>query len=103
MHGANVAEFSVLVEDAWQGEGVGGKLLMELIKHGEAEGLDGIEAIVLPTNRAMIHVAEKMGFQSVYDKELGVVKQYYSYKETTPSEFTPKEDYQLRRFTCPNI
>ncbi len=102
VHGKNVAEFSVLVEDEWQGEGVGGKLLLELIKHGEADGLDGIEGIVLPTNRAMIHVAEKMGFESVYDKELNVVKQYFSYKETVPTNCTEtKDDYQLRRFTCP--
>jgi len=104
IHGKNVAEFSVLVEDDWQGEGVGAKLLLELIKHGEADGLDGIEGIVLPTNRAMIHVAEKMGFESVYDKELNVVKQYFSYKEAAPNyteAANPKEDYQLRRFTCP--
>lgn len=105
MHGVNLAEFSVLVEDQWQGEGIAGKLLLELIKLGEAQGLDGIEAIVLPTNRAMIHVAEKMGFKSFYDKDLGVVKQYFSYKESEPNytEVDPKEDYQVRRFTCPNI
>lgn len=101
MHGVNVAEFSVLVEDNWQGQGIGGKLLLELIKHGRADGLDAIEAIVLPTNRAMIHVAEKMGFESIYDKDLGVVKQYYSYKEPKEVE-SMKEDYP-RRFTCPNM
>ena len=75
-HGRNIAEFSLLVADDYQAEGLGSKLLRELIHHGESEGLDAIEAIVKQTNRAMIHVAEKAGFEQLYDKEDGVVRQY---------------------------
>ncbi|KAL7441156.1 hypothetical protein ACHAXH_006608 [Discostella pseudostelligera] len=75
-HGGNSAEFSVLVADDYQGEGIGEKLLCNLIEHAKAEGLDAIEAVVLRTNGAMIHVAEKAGFECVYDEEEDVVRQY---------------------------
>jgi len=75
-HGRNSAEFSVLVADDYQGEGIGEKLLTDLIDHAKTEGLDAIEAVVLRTNGAMIHVAEKAGFECVYDEEENVVRQY---------------------------
>jgi acetyltransferase len=118
-HGVNVAEFSVLVTDAYQGQGeliahffvvtfqfttslytfkgIGSKLLRELIEHAKAEGLSAIEAIVLPSNQSMIHVMEKEGFECIYDKDEGVVKQYLNLKRShsrVPSA-------QLRRFTEP--
>lgn len=69
-----------------KGEGIGEKLLCNLIEHAKAEGLDAIEAVVLRTNGAMIHVAEKAGFECVYDEEDNVVRQYLNLSDNNPAE-----------------
>lgn len=96
-HGVDVAEFSILVSDAYQGQGIGSKLLRELVKHAKSEGIDAIEAVVLPTNQSMIHVMEKEGFECIYDKDEGVVRQYLNLKGSKDKEHS----IQLRRFTEP--
>ncbi|KAL9189320.1 hypothetical protein ACHAXT_011810 [Thalassiosira profunda] len=98
-HGRNTAEFSMLVADGYQGEGIGGKLLRELIEHGKSEGLDAIEAVVMTTNRAMIHVAEQCGFESILDKDEGVVRQYLDLRN--PQAALPLADVAMRRVTAP--
>ncbi|KAL7533868.1 hypothetical protein ACHAXR_005495 [Thalassiosira sp. AJA248-18] len=98
-HGMNVAEFSILVADDYQGEGLGGKLLRELIGHAKADNLSAIEAVVLQTNRAMIHVAEKAGFECIYDKEEGVVKQFLNLRDTHTQ--ISAEDKKLKRLSAP--
>jgi acetyltransferase len=98
-HGVDVAEFSILVSDAYQGQGIGEKLLRELVCHAKAEGLHAIEAIVMPSNRAMIHVLEKVGFEASYDKEEGVVKQYLNLQKQSEEERDPS--VQLSCFTEP--
>jgi acetyltransferase len=72
----NVAEFSILVADAYQGQGIGSKLLREVIAHAKSEGIDAIEAVVLPSNQSMVHVMEKEGFECIFDKDQGVARQY---------------------------
>jgi len=96
-HGVPVAEFSMLVADAYQGQGLGEKLLRELVERGRAEGLDAIEAIVLPTNKTMLHVSKKVGFQCVYDMDEGVVKTIMNLREKHNS--SGPADLQHRRFT----
>jgi acetyltransferase len=96
-HGVDVVEFSILVSDVYQGQGIGSKLLRELIGHAKADGLHAIEAVVLPTNRSMIHVMEKEGFEFIYDKDEGVVKQYLNLKCSKLRD----PSIQLRRFTEP--
>lgn len=81
------------------GEGIGGKLLRELIRHAKTEGLDAIEAVVMQTNRSMIHVAESCGFECVFDKDEGVVKQYMDLRE--PHKIMPLADVTMRRVSAP--
>jgi len=81
------------------GEGLGGKLLRDLIAHAKADGLAAIEAVMLQTNRAMIHVAEQAGFQCIYDKEEGVVKQYLNLRDNSTPMAT--EDISVRRVSAP--
>ena len=97
-HHPKAAEFSILVADDYQGEGLGEKILRELIEHGKAEGLDAIEAVVLQTNRAMIHVADKCGFENMYDREEGVVKQFLNLRHKQKEDLN---DVKLRRLTAP--
>ena len=96
-HGVSVAEFSILVSDAYQGQGIGSKLLRELVRHAKSEGIDAIEAVVLPTNQSMVHVMEKEGFECIYDKDEGVVRQYLNLKVSKERDHS----IQLRRFTEP--
>lgn len=62
-HGLNEAEFSMLVSDPYQKQGVGTMLLAQLLEIGSAEGLQRITAEILHENRAMQRVCEKLGFK----------------------------------------
>ena len=58
------AEFAVAVADAWQGRGVGERLLRDLITVAARRGLCWIEGDILANNRGMRALARKLGFQS---------------------------------------
>jgi acetyltransferase len=58
----NDAEFSLLVSDNWQNQGLGTELLRRLLDIGRQEGLDRITANMLPDNLEMQHICEKLGF-----------------------------------------
>jgi acetyltransferase len=62
MHGVNEAEFSMLVNDAYQHQGLGTELLRRLIQIGRDEQIKRIKAEILPINRGMQRVCEKLGF-----------------------------------------
>jgi acetyltransferase len=62
-HGVNEAEFAMLVSDTYQKQGIGTKLLEQLVEIGRDEGLERITAEILHENRAMQRVCEKVGFQ----------------------------------------
>jgi acetyltransferase len=57
------AEFAVAVADAWQGRGVGERLLRGLIAVAAQRGLRWFEGDVLESNRGMRALARKLGFQ----------------------------------------
>jgi acetyltransferase len=56
------AEFSLLVADAVQGQGVGSELLRRLIEIGRQEGVQRITADIAPGNTAMRAICQKLGF-----------------------------------------
>jgi acetyltransferase len=56
------AEFSLLVSDPWQGQGVGHELLARLIEVGARERLTRIYADVLATNLRMQRLCTGLGF-----------------------------------------
>ena len=60
----NGAEYSILVADEFHGQGIGTKLLRELIQIGRDEKLDWIEAYMLNSNAGMINVSRKLGFET---------------------------------------
>ena len=62
-HGHNSAEFALLVADLWHGQGIGTKLLKQLIEIGRQEKLDRIVAYILPNNGGMRKVSERLGFK----------------------------------------
>lgn len=72
-HGTNEAEFSMLVSDRVQCQGLGTELLRRLVQIGRDEHLDLITAEILSENRPMQRVCEKLGFQ-MSQIEDGIVK-----------------------------
>jgi acetyltransferase len=72
VRGATGAEFSLLVADPWQGQGVGGQLLSRLVEVARNEGIDRIYADVLEANLRMQRLCARLGF-AVGPAEDGVV------------------------------
>ncbi len=62
LHGFNEAEFAMVVSDPYQHQGLGTELLRQLVQIGRDEGLARIGADILPENRAMQRICEKVGF-----------------------------------------
>lgn len=63
LHGTEEAEFSMLISDRVQCQGLGTELLHRLIQVGRDEHLAQITADIAPDNRMMQHVCQKVGFQ----------------------------------------
>src|SRR5262249_35607325 len=61
-HGANEAEFALLVSDSFQRCGLGTEVLRRLLDVGRDDRLARITADILPENRGMQRVCEKLGF-----------------------------------------
>ncbi|MGK7896690.1 MAG: bifunctional acetate--CoA ligase family protein/GNAT family N-acetyltransferase [Xenococcus sp. (in: cyanobacteria)] len=75
MHGANEAEFGMLVSDLHHGIGLGTELLHSLIDIGRQEQLNRITAEILPENNAMQHLCRKLGF--ILKSDLNIVRARY--------------------------
>jgi len=57
------AEFAIIVNDRYQGQGIGSKLLHQLVEIGRSAGLARIVAEILPENHGMVHLARTFGFR----------------------------------------
>ena len=64
------AEFAMLVRDDFQRRGVGTALLDHLLKFGRDEGIKRVVAYMLPENRGMIHISEKLGFKMEREEDM---------------------------------
>lgn len=58
----NFAEAAFLVRDAWQGKGIGKSLVGYLVEIARDKGIKGITAVVMPENRAMLHLFYQLGY-----------------------------------------
>jgi acetyltransferase len=56
------AEVALVLADAWQGEGLGRRLLTTLLEHAQTAGVREAVGVVLATNVAMLRLARSMGF-----------------------------------------
>ncbi len=72
--GSGEAEFALLISDLVQGQGLGTALLSRLVAIGRDEGIRRITAEILPENRGMRRVSEKLGFRLRHSLDDGVVK-----------------------------
>ncbi len=55
-------EFAVMIEDGWQGKGIGAELMNRLIAIARERGVKTIRGIVLAENTQMLALGKKMGF-----------------------------------------
>jgi acetyltransferase len=55
-------EFAIAVDDAWQGSGVAGLLMAQLISTAKARGLKTMDGLVLADNHKMLKFARQLGF-----------------------------------------
>ncbi len=62
-------EFAIAVDDAWQGTGVAGLLMLDLIAAARERGLKTMEGFVLSSNHKMLKFSRQLGFES--HRELG--------------------------------
>ena len=71
--GTHEAEVAVVVSDEWQGRGLGRELLARLAIVGADEKLTKVTADILPDNRDMMRICEKIGFSLKHSLEDEVV------------------------------
>lgn len=68
------AEFALLISDQFQRQGLGNMLLARLVEIGRMENVRKIVGIILPENRAMQTICERLGFRLHHDYDEGAVK-----------------------------
>jgi acetyltransferase len=74
VHGANEAEFAIVVSDEYQGQGLGTHFLKLLIEIARKEGIELIFGHILPENYTMQRVCKNLGFNVHYDRFTEVMK-----------------------------
>lgn len=67
--GNKCCEFAVAIDDAWQGTGVAGILMLTLIDAAKARGLTSMEGFILASNYKMLKFARQLGFALNRDKD----------------------------------
>ena len=68
----------MLVSDDYHGRGLGKELLARLLIVGADEKLDRLTADILPDNRDVMRICEKLGFRLRHSLEDEVVKAEFS-------------------------
>lgn len=84
------SEFSVVVRDNLQGEGLGVLLMQKAIDYCRSRGTLMIEGSTLPTNKSMQGLAKKLGFHNTFNMEEEVVDMKLLLNE-------PTEEWQRTR------
>ena len=64
-------EFSIMVGDPWQGQGVGAALLLHLLRVAKQQGVKKIWGTVLRENTQMLHLGRRAGFSTKFNLEEG--------------------------------
>jgi acetyltransferase len=77
--GSNDAEVAVLVSDQFHGRGLGKELLGRLVMVGRDEKLSALRADILPDNRDVMRICEKLGFTLRHSVEDHVVNAEFRY------------------------
>ena len=84
------SEFSVVIRDDLQGEGLGIILMQKIVDYCKARGTLQLYGSTLPSNKGMQGLAKKLGFKNSYNMEEDVVDMKMMLNEAT-------EDWQIYR------
>lgn len=84
------SEFSIVVRDDMQGEGLGVMLMQKTIDYCRARGTLQLVGSTMPSNKGMQGLARKLGFKISYNMEEDVVDMKMMLNE-------PTEDWQIYR------
>jgi acetyltransferase len=87
------AEFAVMVQDQQTGEGLGVALMQKMIAYCKKRGTLSMVGTVLPDNRGMLKLAEKLGFESRYNSEEQVTELFLQLNR-------PRESWQKVRLAA---
>ena len=60
--GNDTCEFAITIADAWQGKGLGRRIMNALIRDAQAHGLKRMEGYVLAANARMLDFCHGLGF-----------------------------------------
>jgi acetyltransferase len=60
--GGRACEFAIVLADAWQGRGIGRRMLLKLASVARRRGLKRMYGDILSTNQAMLGMVRKLGF-----------------------------------------
>jgi acetyltransferase len=78
IHGTTEGEVAVLISDKWHRQGLGKELLQRLLIVGANEKLTKLTADILPDNRDVMRICEKLGFSLKHSLEDEVVRAEFS-------------------------
>jgi acetyltransferase len=73
IHGTGEAEIAVLISDNWQGRGLGRELLSRLLVVAADDKLTHVVADILPDNRGVMRILDKLGFSLKHSLDDDVV------------------------------
>jgi acetyltransferase len=73
-HGANEAEFALIISDEFQNRGLGAELLHRLLDVAKDEKMNRVTGDILPDNFVMQRICEKAGFELKRSADDPVVK-----------------------------
>jgi acetyltransferase len=60
---ATSCEFAIVIADAWQGSGLGTRLLRKLVESAREHGIRRIVGVVLSSNSRMLRLCRSLGFR----------------------------------------
>ena len=80
----DIVEVALVVQDAWQGRGLGSVLFAELLAAAAANGIHRFQAWVLAENRRMLALIERLGDVQRHAFAQGVVELTFVARPLTP-------------------
>jgi RimJ/RimL family protein N-acetyltransferase len=75
-HGGDEAEFAIVVDDAYQGDGLGTQLLDQLVVAGRERGITRFRASVLASNEPAHRLMRRLAAQQPERRSTGAVDEY---------------------------
>jgi RimJ/RimL family protein N-acetyltransferase len=93
--GSNTAEIAFVVEDPYQGKGLGTHLLHRLALAARERGINVFEAEVLVQNQDMLRVLKGSGYHMVQELEAGVCR---AILDITPASGTEESPWRGKKW-----